>query len=87
MKITIFIGGLSGGGAERVACNLANYLSDSGHEITLLTMSQTDEIYALNGCIRRKPLISNEERKGKLRSNFLRYKRLKKYLTESCIEV
>ena len=31
MKITLFIGGLSHGGAERVVCNLANYLVGKWH--------------------------------------------------------
>ena len=46
MKITLLIGSLAGGGAERVVCNLANYLVEKGHEVTVLTVSdqQTYEI-------------------------------------------
>lgn len=47
MKITLFIGSLSGGGAERVVCNLANYLAKKGHEITVLTVSD-QKSYELN---------------------------------------
>ncbi len=39
MKITIYIGGLTGGGAERVCCNLASFLVERGHEVTMLTVS------------------------------------------------
>jgi len=40
MRITIVIAGLGGGGAERVAVNLANAWAISGHTPTLLTISQ-----------------------------------------------
>lgn len=38
MRITLFIGSLTGGGAERVVCNLANHLSKN-HSVTVLTVS------------------------------------------------
>lgn len=38
MNITIFISSLYGGGAERVACNLANFLEKKGHTIEILTI-------------------------------------------------
>lgn len=40
MRITIVIAGLEGGGAERVAVNLANAWSNRGYTPTLLTISQ-----------------------------------------------
>lgn len=40
MRITIVIAGLGGGGAERVAINLANAWSIRGYSSTLLTISQ-----------------------------------------------
>src|SRR5690242_20690202 len=40
MRITIVIAGLAGGGAERVAVNLANAWSTLGHQLTVLTLSQ-----------------------------------------------
>ena len=40
MRITVCIAGLGGGGAERVAVNLANAWSDRGYRPTLLTISQ-----------------------------------------------
>lgn len=85
MKITIFIGGLSGGGAERVACNLANHLSEQNHEITMLTMSDTETAYGLNDAVKRRSLISRKERKNKIKSNILRYIRLRRYVkNEDC---
>ncbi len=39
MKITLLISCLSGGGAERQVCNLANFLAERGHLVTLLTVS------------------------------------------------
>src|ERR1044072_1704982 len=40
MRITIVIAGLAGGGAERVAVNLANAWSIRGYHPTVLTLSQ-----------------------------------------------
>lgn len=40
MRITLVIGGLGGGGAERVCVNLANAWVERGHHVTLLTVSQ-----------------------------------------------
>ena len=37
MRITLVISTLSGGGAERVAANMANYWAASGREVTILT--------------------------------------------------
>ena len=37
MKVTFFIYSLTGGGAERVTAHLANYWSEQGHEVTILT--------------------------------------------------
>jgi len=40
MRITIVIGGLTGGGAERVTVNLANAWVERGRQVTLLTVAQ-----------------------------------------------
>lgn len=57
MKITLFIGGLSNGGAERVICNLANYLVNKKHDVEVLTISNEDSAYGLNKDIKHCPLI------------------------------
>ena len=57
MKITVFIGGLTGGGAERVACNLINDLSVKGHDVTVLSVSGVENTYGIDG---RVKLISLE---------------------------
>jgi GalNAc-alpha-(1->4)-GalNAc-alpha-(1->3)-diNAcBac-PP-undecaprenol alpha-1,4-N-acetyl-D-galactosaminyltransferase len=40
MRITIVIGGLMGGGAERICVNLANAWASHGHRVTILTMAK-----------------------------------------------
>jgi glycosyltransferase involved in cell wall biosynthesis len=40
MRITTVIGGLAGGGAERVCVNLANAWVARGHQVTLLTLAK-----------------------------------------------
>lgn len=47
MKITLLISSLSLGGAERTVCNIANYLSEKGHEVDVLTVSG-EKSYHLN---------------------------------------
>ncbi|WP_278462972.1 glycosyltransferase family 4 protein [Thomasclavelia spiroformis] len=82
MNITVFIGGISGGGAERVACNLANYLVDKGNEVKLLTMSDTPNSYGLKTSVERNNLLKENERSNKVFENLRRYFRLKKYIKQ-----
>ncbi len=42
MKITFVIGGLKGGGTERVCVTLANALADRGHEVDLVVLGLED---------------------------------------------
>lgn len=86
MKITFFIGGLSGGGAERVTCNLASYLSRKGHEIVILTMSDDTATYALDDNVLRVPLLKSSERKGLIYNSFLRIKRLITHLRKDKVD-
>lgn len=80
MKLSIFIGSLTGGGAERVACNLANYLSENGHEINIIVMSETRESYPLNREVKVVPLLTLGESRNIISRFVLRIKRLKSIL-------
>lgn len=80
MNITFFIGGLSGGGAERVVCNLANYTSSKKNDVTILTMTDAPATYELNNKIRRVSLILQDERKNAVVDFIRRYYRLCKFL-------
>lgn len=82
-KLALFIGSLTGGGAERVTCNLANYLSEKGYDIDLITMSDVNDTYMLNRKVNRVYLIHANERKNKLSDLLLRRRRLKKYIKEN----
>lgn len=83
MKITLFIGGLAGGGAERVTCNLASWLVDRSHDVEILTMSDVEATYPLNVKVRRKSLINKCERHSFVYNAILRAARLCKYLRYS----
>lgn len=80
MRITIFIGSLYGGGAERVVCNLANYLVAQGHHTEILTMSETEKTYELDEKVTVKSLLALKERKGTIKNMLTRLPRLWKYL-------
>lgn len=80
MNITIFISSLYGGGAERVACNLANFLEQEGHTIEILAMSETSEKYDLNEKIAVKTLVSINERNSIIKKSVFRICRFIKYL-------
>ena len=90
MKITLFISALSGGGAERVSCNLANYLSDRGHEVEILTMGDTASAEPLRDKIRYYPLLSREQTHGgrikKLLGNVKRILRLRRYMKTKAVD-
>lgn len=76
MTYTFFIGGLTGGGAERVLCNLANYMVSHGHNVEIVTMSETAS-YSLDSRISYNVLLKEVER-----SNFVinTYKRLSRFI-------
>ncbi|MGN1165385.1 MAG: glycosyltransferase [Lachnospiraceae bacterium] len=82
-NITLFIGGLTGGGAERVCCNLANYLGNCGHYVEVVTMSAGKDTYGLNRTIKRIALLQNCERRNSLSNLMIRMRRLEQYLTRS----
>ncbi len=44
MNITLFIGNLSIGGAERVTVNLANQLAENGHDVEVLVVTDDGEL-------------------------------------------
>ena len=56
MRITLVIGGLGGGGAERVCVNLANCWIERGHHVTLLTIYQNSAApaYAIDPRVQRR---------------------------------
>ena len=82
-RITLFIGSLSGGGAERVTCNLANYLNENGYNIDVVTMSNKRDTYKLDDRIKRVNLLDEKERKGKISDTLIRMRRLKKYVKDN----
>ena len=79
-RITLFIGSLSGGGAERVTCNLANYLNEKGYSVDVLTMSNRRDTYKLDSGIKRINLLDEKERKGRIKNIRIRMRRLKEYV-------
>lgn len=83
MKITFFIGGLYGGGAERVTCNLASYLVQKGHQAEILTMSETKESYELDERVTTKTLLPLSDRKNKIWNILIRFPRLWKYMRKT----
>lgn len=86
MKITIFISALSGGGAERVTCNLANHLCDFGHEVEILTMGDTAAAEPLRNGIKYSPLLPNEDRSNALVNNAKRILRLCRYMKKQSVD-
>lgn len=55
MRITLVIGGLGGGGAERVCVNLANCWVERGHHVTILTVFRaTKPAYAIDSRVHRR---------------------------------
>lgn len=83
MKISLFISTLGGGGAERVVCNLANYLYAKGYETQVVTLSNYNDAYKLNPGIYRVCLLDKSDRTNKIYNLYREWKNLKKYLTEN----
>lgn len=80
MKITMLIGKLSGGGAERVTCNLANFLADKGHEVEILTLSEDTPVEPLRRSVRHTPLLKNSQRGNVVKNSWRRISGLRRYM-------
>lgn len=85
-NITLFIGGLSGGGAERVITNIANYLFSKGYNVTLLTMADDEPSYPVSSGVQRVSLLRSPERKGFLLNSFKRFRRLFRYVKSENVD-
>ena len=83
MRITLFIGSLSGGGAERVVCNLANYLSKKGHEVTVLTVSD-QKTYELSRSVKHGETGSKLPH---IIINLLRLLRMNRYFKKTSVDL
>lgn len=86
MRITLFISSLSGGGAERVTCNLANFLSKKGHQIEILTVGEASAAEPLEEGVREIPLLQNSERGNALLNNAKRILRLRNYMKKKKVD-
>lgn len=87
MKVTLFIGSVYGGGAERVTCDFASYLVQHGHRAEILTMSETKESYELDDRVTKSSLLPLKDRKNKIWNISIRFPRLWKYLRKSDSDV
>lgn len=83
MRLSLFISSLYGGGAERVTCNLANYLARHGHEVEILTMSETEQSYELDNHVKTSTLLPLNDRKGTIWNTLIRFPRLWKYMLQT----
>ena len=86
MRITLFISALSGGGAERVTCNLANFFSKKGHQIEILTMGEAKPAEPLNERIKEILLLRDSERGNALLNNAKRILRLITYMKKETVD-
>lgn len=79
-KIMIIINRLSGGGAERVTCNLANYLCEKGYSVDIVVTSIYRDSYRLDSRVNKEFLLSNKKRLSRIRGYYVKRKLLKRYL-------
>lgn len=87
MNITLFIDSLYGGGAERVACNLANYLSQQGHKVEIIIISEKERKYELEEKVAVYTLLKLKERGNRAWNAFIRLKRFFYYLRTKDVDV
>lgn len=86
MRLLFFINSLSGGGAERVTANLANFWASKNWDITIITLaSQGLDFYALDPAIKRRALgVAKDSRSvlSGLAQNLRRVRALRRVLRQ-----
>ena len=78
--ITFFIGSIGGGGAERVLCELANYLSYKRYHIKILTLTDHNNSYYINSDIEYYSLDKNINEHNRLLRIIVKIYRLYKFI-------
>ena len=73
LHIAILIGGLTKGGTERVATNLADYFVSRGYQITMVTQYQKEGEYPLNPQVKR--IISDITEEETTKNRLINFKR------------
>ena len=79
MKISFFIGSTSGGGAERVVCNLANRLVSDKYEVQILTVKNCDS-YGLDSRIECISLEKGSKEKNRYLKKIEKLYKLKLFM-------
>ena len=80
IKVAIINNHLVGGGAERVVCNLANYLCKKGYDVSLVATVGKKGSYALDERVTKEYLMSGFVSNNKIRCYREKSKRLKQYM-------
>ena len=80
MKVTFLISSTYGGGAERVTCNLANYLKNKGYTIEILCMRKTEKSYFLEKEIKVSPIIKDYRKKNSIFDYLIFFHKIRKYM-------
>lgn len=79
MKVVLFIYDLTGGGAERVTVNLANYLIKRKYDVTILTVVEDEVAYEIDEKIKVRSLSKKEEFRGTVFNHMMWYSRLLRF--------
>ena len=79
-RITFFISSLSGGGSERVTCNLANYFYNKNFDVDVVTLSNKNDTYELTKGINRINLLDEKKRANRIKNIMIEWIGLKKYV-------
>lgn len=87
MKVTFFIGGLSGGGAERVVCQLSSYLVKKNYEVEILTVSESGRPYSLDERVSIKSLDSEKKSMNRVLRIFQKLMSLRRYVIQNETDV
>lgn len=82
MKVLLYINVLSGGGAERVLTNVANYFVSQGHETVVVNTFETPKEYPLEKQVKHIYLEKEDKKGNFLARNFERIKKLRRVLKE-----
>ena len=87
MKIVFFIGSITGGGAERVVCDLADYLSVKGYDVEILVVTKTADSYLQNKNILVSSLEDNVKIKLRLLKKVAKFNEINNYIKNHSVDL